>query len=74
MYTNPTYTRVMREYSVTATSHRVHAKSERTSTGWAGSADAAADLAMTGGYDTRASNVCESCWITKYANGSCNCD
>ena len=72
MYTNDAYMRSMREHTITSTSHRVHAKSERTSGGWAGAADAQADARESGGYDVH--NVCESCWTTKFANGSCYCD
>jgi hypothetical protein len=37
-------------------------------------ADEEAELKFTGGFDTRRKNRCPRCFITRSANGTCNCE
>jgi hypothetical protein len=36
-------------------------------------ADKQADLKLSGGYNTRKSNICGKCYTAKSVNGTCNC-
>lgn len=36
--------------------------------------DAAAEFAMTGGWNTRKSNICDDCRQTRSVNGACGCN
>lgn len=35
--------------------------------------DKLAEQKLTGGFNTRRSNICTKCFVARSANGSCNC-